>query len=585
MPPTLIRLPGQGDAPRRGIADWVPAISVVRSYQRAWLVKDLLAGMALTAILAPVGMGYAAAAGLPVICGLYATIASLLVYALLGPSRILVLGPDSALAGLIAASILPLAGGDEQRSVALAGMLAILSGSMCVLGGLARLGFVANLLSKPIRLGYLNGIALTVLLGQMPAVLGLPLAGGSFLGEAIALARDMSQLQINWTANAIGVSCLVVIFCLRRWAPAVPGVLVAVAGATIVAATFDLAARAALPIVGTLPSGLPAVRIPAVPLSELTTLMPGAFAIALVSLADIIVLSRTFSQRSGRAVDTDQEIFALGAANVAAGLFQGFSVSASASRTPVAEAAGAKTQLTCVAGAACLALLLVVAPALLHNLPRAALAAVVISACLGLTDVRGTLRLWKLRRSEFMISMICVLGVGLLGVIQGIFAAVCIALLSFVWRSWRPYDAILGRVAGLRGYHDVSRHPEAEVVPGLVLFRWDAPLFFANAEVFREHVLRAVARAATPTKWVVVAAEPVTDVDLTAADMLGELDRELHGTGVELGFAEMKGPVKDQLKHYGLFARLGHENFYPTVGQAVDRYIAMRGVAQHSVDE
>jgi MFS superfamily sulfate permease-like transporter len=263
----------------------------------------------------------------------------------------------------------------------------------------------------------------------------------------------------------------------------------------------------------------------------------------------------------------------LGAANIATGFFQGFSISSSSSRTPVAESAGSKTQLTGVVGAVCIALLLVFAPNLLQNLPSAALGAVVISAALSLIDIQGVRRLYALRPAEFVFSIACFLGVALIGVIEGIFIAIGLALLAFIWRAWRPYDAVLGRVDGLKGYHDITRHPDARRIPGLVLFRWDAPLFFANAEIFHEHVLRAVAAAPTPTKWVVVAAEPVTDIDVTAADALSDLDDELQRVGIELCFAEMKGPVKDRLKRYGLFTKLGDDLFFRTVGQAVDAYL------------
>jgi MFS superfamily sulfate permease-like transporter len=307
-------------------------------------------------------------------------------------------------------------------------------------------------------------------------------------------------------------------------------------------------------------------------------MLSGAAAVALVSFADMSVLSRTFALRGGYDVDGNQELVALGAANVAAGLFQGFPITSSASRTPVAEAAGGKTQITGVVGAVCIALLLVFAPALLKNLPNAALGAVVISACLSLVEISGVVRLYRLRRGEFALSMVCFLGVALIGVIQGIFIAVGVALLAFIWRAWRPYDAVLGRVDGLKGYHDISRHPEAKVIPGLVLFRWDAPLFFANARIFQEHVCKAVADAPAPVRWVVVAAEPVTDVDITAADALAELDAIFHKSGMELCFAEMKGPVKDRLKRYGLFGELGVENFFPTIGQAVDHYLEVHNV-------
>jgi high affinity sulfate transporter 1 len=557
---------------------WIPLLGVLRTYERAWLWNDLVAGLVLTAILVPVGMGYAEAAGLPAIYGLYATIVPLLAYAVFGPSRILVLGPDSALAAFIAAAVLPHAAGDPQRAVALAGLLAVLTGVLCMVGGLARFGFITDLLSKPVRYGYLNGIALTVLVGQLPRVFGFKVSGDSLLQKVAGLVQGIRNGQTGETALAIGLASLVVILGFRRWAPRIPGPLVAVVGATIVSSVFHLAGTFGLSVVGPLPQGLPAFRIPAVSPGDARDLFLNALAIALVSFADMSVLSRTFALRGRYEVDANQELIALGAANVAAGFFQGFAITSSSSRTPVAEAAGARTQLTGVVGAACISLLLIFGPRLLADLPHAVLGAVVISACLGLVEVSGVLRLWRLRPWEFVESIACFLGVALFGVIEGIFFAVGLALLGFVWRAWRPYDAVLGRVDGLKGFHDVSRHADARRIPGLVLFRWDAPLFFANAETFHERVLHAVADAPTPTRWVVVTAEPVTDIDVTAADELSALDQELEEAGIEICFAEMKGPVKDRLKRYGLFSKLGVGNFFPTIEQAVDAYLARHGL-------
>ena len=556
-----------------GFSRWIPGLAALRTYQRPWLAKDLMAGLVLTAILVPVGMGYAEAAGLPAIYGLYATIVPLLAYAIFGPSRILVLGPDSSLAAIIAATIVPLAAGDSDRLVALAGMLALLTGGLCLLAGLARFGFITDLLSKPIRLGYLNGIALTVLIGQLPKLLGFSASGDNLIQETISLVRGVAQGMTNWTAFAIGIACLAIVLIFKRWWPKIPGVLIAVVGATIVVGVFDLAATAGVSVVGPLPQGLPSFQIPFVAAGDLGPLLAGAIAITLVSFADTSVLSRTFALRGGYEVDQNQELIALGAANMAAGLFQGFSISSSSSRTPVAESAGSKTQLTGVVGALCIALLLIFAPTLLQNLPNAALGAVVIAACLSLVDIKGIVRLYRLRRGEFALAIVCFLGVALFGVIQGIFISIALALLGFIWRAWRPYDAVLGRVEKLKGYHDITRYPEARRIPGLVLFRWDAPLFFANAEIFREHILQAVADAPTPTAWIVVAAEPVTDVDITAAEMLSALDDDLAKAGIELCFAEMKDPVKDRLRHYDLFAKLGADLFFPTIGQAVARYL------------
>ncbi|MEN6331197.1 MAG: SulP family inorganic anion transporter, partial [Smithella sp.] len=530
--------------PPRGPYRLFPLLTTLRNYKRDWLLQDIAAGLVLTAILVPVGMGYASASGLPAIYGLYATIIPLIVYAVFGPSRILVLGPDSALAALIAATILPLAAGNPDKAIALAGMLAILSGALCILAGLARFGFITDLLSKPIRYGYINGIALTVLIGQLPKVLGSSAGGDSFLKEAGSLVQVILNGQINWTACIIGLSCLIVILVLRRKTPKIPGVLIAVAGATILVSLLDLAAKTDIAVIGPVPQGLPHFQIPDVSWEEFSNLSAAAVAVALVSFADTSALSRTFAHRTGSEVNSNQEIIALGAANIATGIFQGFPVSSSASRTPVAESAGAKTQITGMVGAICIALLLIFAPELLKNLPQAALGAIVIAACINLVEVRSILRFYKLRRDEFVLSIVCFLGVVLLGVIQGIFIAVGLALLNFIWRAWQPYNAVLGHVDGLKSYHDISRHPEAKRIDGLLLFRWDAPLFFANAEIFRNQVLRAVENDPSRIKWVVVAAEPITDVDITAADMLADLDSILHKAGMDLFFAEMKGPVK-----------------------------------------
>jgi high affinity sulfate transporter 1 len=559
----------------RGLSGFIPILAILRNYNRDWLIHDVIAGLVLTAVLVPVGMSYAAASGLPAIYGLYATIIPLIVYAMFGPSRILVLGPDSALAGLIAATILPLAAGNSDKAVALAGMLAILTGMLCILAGLAKFGFITDLLSKPIREGYLNGIALTVLIGQLPKVFGFSVSGSSFLQEANGLIQSIWNGQINPTACVIGFSCIALIVGSRILTSKIPGVLIAVIAATIITSLLDLSSTAGISIVGPMPQGLPEFQIPSVSFAEFGDLCIAAVAIALVSFADMSVLSRTFALRAGYEVDSNKEIIALGAANMAAGFFQGFAVSSSASRTPVAESAGAKTQITGIVGALCIALLLIFAPTLLQNLPHAVLGAVVICACINIFEVRAVVRLYKLRPEEFVFSVACFLGVVLLGVIKGIFIAIGLALFAFIWRAWRPYNAVLGHVDGLKSYHDISRHPEARCIPGLVLFRWDAPLFFANAETFREQVLRAVAAAPTSTRWVVVTAEPITDIDITAADMLADLDNSLHQAGMDLFFAEMKGPVKDMLKRYGLFTRIGVENFFPTIEQAVERYLTM----------
>ncbi len=568
-----------------GLRRWLPGLAMLSHYNLSLLSQDLVAGLVLTALLAPVGMGYAEAAGLPAIYGLYATIIPLLAYAIFGPSRILVLGPDSALTALIAASVLPLANGDVNRAVSLAAALAILSGILCILAGLAKFGFVTDLLSKPIRYGYLNGIAFTLLISQLPKLLGFSVTSGNLAESAQGLVHGIMAGRTNTSAAIIGLCSLLVILTCRRWFPRVPGVLVAVVGSTLAVILLDLDIRMQLSVIGALPQGLPTFTIPQISYSECIYLASGAVAIALVSIADMSVLSRIYALRGGYYVDENQELIGLGIANVATGFFQGFSVSSSASRTPVAESAGARTQITGVIGATCIALLLIFAPELMLHVPVAALGAVVVSVCYNLVEIKEVRRLYDLRRGEFYLSLVCFLGVALLGVVQGIFIAVGFALLAFIWRAWRPYYAVLGRVDNMKGYHDIIRHPEARRIPGLVLFRWDAPLFFANAEMFREHVLRAVSEAPDQVMWVVVAAEPVTDVDITAADVLTELDEELQRSGIELCFAQMKGPVKDHLKRYGLFSKLGVESFFPTIGQAVDHYLLKHPVVWRDWDD
>lgn len=563
----------------RGLWRWLPGIGALRSYRPGWLLRDVTAGLVLTAILVPVGMGYAEAAGLQPIYGLYATIAPLVAYAIFGPSRILVLGPDSSLAAMIAATVAPLSAGSPAHAAALAAMLAIFSGLFCILAGLLRFGFITDLLSKPIRYGYLNGIALTVLVSQLPKLFGFSIHADGLIAGAAGFVQGVLDGMMNPPALAIGLGCLVTIVGVRRWNRKVPGVLLAVAGATVIATVFDLAERAGIAVVGPLPQGLPSFAFPAVAADDVRPLVAGAIAIALVSFADTSVLARTFALRGGYQTDQNQEMIALGAANVAAGLFHGFSISGSASRTPVAESAGAKTQMTGLVGAACIALLLLFLPNLLKNLPAAALGAVVISAALSIFEGPALLRLYRLSRGEFFLSLICFIAVVLLGVIEGIFIAVGVALLNLVWQAWRPYSAVLGRVANVKGYHDITRYPHAKRIPGLVLFRWDAPLFFANAEAFRERVLAAVAESPTTPRWVVVAAEPVTDVDVTAADVLTELVRDLAGAGIALSFAEMKDPTKDQLKRYGLFGQIGAHHFFMTLGQSVDHYLEESGEA------
>ena len=567
------------------LMNWMPGLQTLRQYQAAWFWSDIAAGLVLSAILVPVGMGYAEASGLPAIYGLYATIVPLLAYALFGPSRILVLGPDSTLAAVIAVLILPLAAGSVERAISLAGMLAVLSGACSLLIGLARLGLIADLLSKPIRIGFLNAIALTVIVIQLPKICGFTVEADGLLSKAAQLLQGLAAGKTNPVALAIGGSCLASILLMSRWRPRWPAILLAVVLATVISKVFNLSESADVSVVGRLPQGLPNWQVPWVSWADVLQLLPGAAIISLLSFADTSVLSRSLAQRGGYQVNQNQEMVALGLANMATGLFQGFSVSSSASRTPVAESAGAKTQLTGVVGALAIALLLLFAPDLLQDLPGAALGAVVIAACLSFADVAGMRQMYRLRKVEFVLSLTSFLGVALIGVIEGIVITLALTMLLLLWNVWHPYFAVLARVNGTKGYHDISRHPEGRQVPGLVLFRWDAQLFFANGEIFQTQVLRAVSEAPTPTRCVVVVADAITGVDITAADALLSLHQTLAQQDIKLWFAGLKGPVKDSLHNYGTLQVLGHDIFCPTVGNAVSRYRSAFSVDWKDWDE
>jgi high affinity sulfate transporter 1 len=559
-----------------GLERWVPGLRTLREYQRSWLASDLVAGLVLTALLVPVGMGYAQAAGLPSITGLYATIVPLVAYAILGPSRVMVLGPDSSLAAVIAAVILPLGGDDPETAVALAGALAVITGLIILVAGIARLGFVTELLSRPVQLGYLYGIAVTILVGQLPRLCGFSIEGRGLLTEISDFAQGVADGQVNRAALAVGLAGIVVIVVLRRFWRTVPGVAVAVVVGIAAVAIFDLEAEG-VKVVGVLPEGLPTLVFPSVDLADLGALFSGALGIALVAVADTTVLSQSLAAQRNESVDPDQELRALGVANLASGLFQGFAISSSSSRTPVAVSAGARSQLTPLVGAVAITLLLVFAPGLLRDLPLPMLAAIVITAAIGLIDLAAVRRLFRVRRSEFVLWLAAFGGVALLGVLVGIFTAILLSLADFVRRAWRPHDAMLGREDELKGYHDIDRHPSARQIPGLLLYRFDAPLFFANAAWLRRRVKGLVAEATQPVRWVVVAAEPITDVDTSAADTLHQLLRELRQQQVTLAFAELKGPVKDRLRRYGLYDAIGPDHFFPTIGTAVAAYITATG--------
>jgi high affinity sulfate transporter 1 len=551
---------------------------MLTSYKISWLRSDLVAGIVLCTLLVPQGMAYAELAGLPAITGLYTTVLCLLAYAVFGPSRILVLGPDSALGSMIAATILPIVGsnGSPAQAIALASLLALMVGAMMIVAGIARLGFVADLLSKPTQIGYMNGLALTILIGQLPKLFGFSVDANGLINEARGFVQGLVSGEAVGAAVAIGLVSLGLILALGRWLPRVPAILVAVLVAIAASVVFDLSAHG-VKLVGSLPRGFPPLTVPSImSITDLPLLVVGALGIALVALTDTISTASVFADRTGAEVNGNGEMIGIGVANVAAGFFQGFPASTSASRTAVAEQAGARTQITGLVGAVAIVLMLVFAPWLLQNLPQPVLAAIVIAAALSLADIPATVRLWHQRRVEFLLSITAFLGVALLGVIQGIAIAVALSILNVFRKVWWPYQTTLGLVPGLDGHHDRQQHPEAEELPGLVIFRFDAPLLFANARTFRDQIRRLAAASPRP-QWIVIAAEPMTDIDTTAADMLEDLNEELNARGIFLVFAELKDPVRKKLERYELIGPLNPDHFFPTINAAVDTFRQVTG--------
>jgi high affinity sulfate transporter 1 len=539
-------------------------------YDPGWLRSDLVAGIVLAAILVPQGMAYAELAGLPAVTGLYTTIACLVGYAIFGPSRILVLGPDSSVAPLIFAALVPLlVTNDPGEAIALAGMMALIVGAIEVGLGLGKLGFVADLLSKEVQVGYMNGLAVTIIVGQLPKLFGFSTDADGFLDECTAFVQGLDQTDA--TALALGLGTLAVLLLVPRVSKKIPAVLVAVVGATVVTGVLDLAAKG-VDTVGALPQGLPRPTFPSVPLDTIGALLAASLGIVLVSLTDTIATSTSFAARRGDEVDPNQEMIGMGAANVFAGLFQGFAISASGSRTAVAEQSGSKSQVTGLAGAAVVVLLLLFLPALLRDLPQPALAAIVIVAALSLFNIAILRTYFRMRKSALVTSLIASLGVILFGVLEGIMIAIVLSILLFFRRSWWPEGEVLGRVRALDGWHRTDRFPDAEETEGVIVYRWEAPLFFANAGIFRQEIRKRVHHR--KPRWVVLQCEAITDIDVTAADMLDKLDRELNDKGIKVVFVEMRTRIEDLLERYGLFATFTREHVYPSID------VALRGIEE-----
>lgn len=550
---------------RSVVEDWVPGVRLVTHYKRRWLRPDVVAGLVLATMLVPQGMAYAELAGLPAVTGLYTTIACLVGYAVFGPSRVLVLGPDSSLGPMIFAAITPLAVvGDPASAVTLAGMCALMVGVIQVGLGLGKLGFVADLLSSEVQIGYLNGLAITIIVGQLPKLFGFSTDADGFVEEVRAFVGGVDER--NTTTFALGLACLAALVVLPRLTRRIPSVLVVVVASILAVSLMDLGSHG-VDTVGVLPEGLPSFSLPWTSWSDVGPLLLASAGITLVALADTIAASSSFAARRGEEVDANREMIGIGISNAACGLFRGFPVSASSSRTAVSEQAGSKTQLTGLLGAAVVAVLLLWFNSLLENLPQATLAAIVIVAAVYLLDLRSLRRFFRMRRSAFVLCVVSTLGVVLFGVIEGIGIAIVLSILMFFRRNWWPTGEVLGRDPATGEWHGMRTVHRAQSVPGVVVYRWEAPLFFANAGIFASEI-RHIARR-HDIAWVVLQCEAITDLDMTAAGRLRRLDQELNERGVRIAFVEMRTRLVELLARYEMFPTLAPEHFYPSIDAAV----------------
>ncbi|MFJ9720932.1 SulP family inorganic anion transporter [Streptomyces sp. NPDC101213] len=548
----------------------LPGLGALRGYRRAWLRGDVLAGLTVAAYLVPQVMAYAGVAGLPPVAGLWAILPALGLYAVFGSSRLLSVGPESTTALMTATVVGPLAAGDPARYAALAATLALAVGLLCVLAWAARLGFVADLLSRPVLIGYLGGVALIMIVDQLPKLTGVPTAGSAFFPQLWSFVTHLGRVHVATVVGA--VVALAALFAVARLFRTVPGPLLVVAAATAAVSLLGLDDRFGIKVIGDVPSGLPAATLPS--LAELPRLVLPAVGVLLVGYTDFILTARAYTRRDdeGPELDANQEFLALGAANLGAGALHGFPVSSSASRTALAASAGARSQAySLVAGAAVLSVLLFLSP-LLSRTPTVVLGALVVYAAVRMIDLAGFRRLASFRRRELLLALGCLAGVLALDILYGVLVAVGLSVAELLSRVARPHDAVQGLVPGVAGMHDVDDYPQARTIPGLVVYRYDSPLFFANAEDFRHRALAAVDEQPDPVRWFVLNAEANVEVDITALDALDALRRELTHRGIVFALARVKQDLLDDLTAYGLTGTVGRDRVFPTLPTAVAAY-------------
>jgi sulfate permease, SulP family len=545
------------------IARWLPGLATLKTYKASFLPHDVAAGLTLGAVLVPVGLAYGELAGLPM-AGLYGSMLPLLAYFLFGSSRQVVVGPDSAMAAIVAVAVVPLAMGDPGRLATLCATLGVMVGVLCIAAGLLRLGFVANFLSKPVIVGFMHGVALVIIGSQLPKVLGIRAEGETTLEQFASLLPRLGDT--NLVALAIGAGSFAVILLSRRFVPRVPGAVVALLGSLLVVILFDLD-RYGIAVVGRIPTGLPQLSLPTPTLADFDDLLAVALAAALLSFSDTMVTARAFAARSRYRIDANQELLGIGMANLMSGVSQGLPISASDSRTAVVEAAGGRTQVTSVVAAIVVAVVMLWLTRLLYWLPSAALGGILIASAWGLCDFREFARLWRFRGISLAGGLVTLAGVVVLGIMEGILLGVVFSLVLLLRALAFPPDAVLGRTPGGE-WRDPAHRPEAQPIPGLLVYRFSAPLFFANCELFRERIEALVAGAAQPVTAVVVDGAAIHDVDIMACDMLVELDSELRGRGIRLAFGNLRDRVLRDIERGLPPLPDGEEACFPSVAGA-----------------
>jgi SulP family sulfate permease len=554
----------------RWIETVMPGLGVARSYRRRWLLVDLFAGVTIFAMLVPQGMAYGELAGVAPVVGLYTAIGALVGYALFGSSHRLMLGPESSSALLVAAAVAPAAAGSPARFALLAALLALLVGVIALAAGLARLGFLADFVSKPILLGYITGVAIIMIVGQLSKLFGIPIASEHFFQQIGELLTHLGQMRV--LTLMVGLVLLVFLLVLHRFAPRVPAALIVVVLMTIISSLLHLNTYG-IAIVGTIPSGLPHFGLPDLSFTDVWDLLPSALTLTLIIFTDAVLTARSVAEKHGEKVDANRELIGLGAANLASGLLQGFPAAASQSRTAVDNLAGGKTQLVGIVAATFLVAFLLWFTRLLENLPQLVLAVIIIAAAINLIEVKPLLKVYRLRRVEFSLALVTFVGVLSIGVLAGILVAVGLALVVVIGRISRPHDAVLGSVEGVDGYQDIEGYANSQTVPGLIAYRFDAPLFFANADHFLTEVQELIDAAEPHAEWLLIDAEAIVDIDVTATEALSTLQRELERKGIILAIARAHHPLQKMLMRSGLTERIGADHFYPTVRTGVQAFL------------